>query len=190
VTSTLNTRRLRLRPLGPADARHFARLFGDDKDAVAMTVMLPDPCTEEEAGKWIARRVGGDLAGFAIERASDGLFVGAIGFAVEAEKIELGYGIGRPFWGHGYATEAVREIVRHARALGVRFVEACTFPSNPASARVLEKTGFTNHGRVTRNYPLRGGRRAVFRHVLDLTQTANRETSDEAAIGRSARSAA
>jgi len=168
TTLTLITRRLRLRPLEPADARHFARLFGDDRDAVAMTATLPDPCTVEEAGKWIARRQR-DSRGFAICRAGDGLFVGAIGFGLVVDRVELGYGIGRPFWGNGYATEAVREVILHARQVGVDVLEACTFPSNPASARVLDNNGFRNLGRVTRHYPLRGGRRAVFRYVLDLT---------------------
>ncbi|MDX9860977.1 MAG: GNAT family N-acetyltransferase [Rhodospirillales bacterium] len=167
MTPTLTTRRLLLRPLDPADARHFARLFGEDSDAIAMTATLPDPCTEEEAGKWIARRVR-DSHGFAICRAGDGVFVGAVGFGEVLDRIEMGYGIGRPFWGNGYATEAVREAVRHARAVGVAALEAYTFPTNPASARVLEKNGFKNMGRITRNYPLRGGQRAVFRYVLDM----------------------
>lgn len=167
MTTTLITRRLHLRPLEPTDARHFARLFGDDRDAIAMTATLPDPCTVEEAGKWILRRMR-DSQGFAICRAGDGVFVGAIGFGEVLDRIELGYGIGRPFWGNGFATEAVREAVRHAQTVGVAALEACTFPSNPASARVLEKNGFKNMGRITRNYPLRGGQRAVFRYVLDL----------------------
>ena len=132
-----------------------------------MTATLPDPCTEEEAGKWIARRTR-DSRGFAICRAGDGLFVGAIGFGEVLGRIELGYGIGRPFWGYGYATEAVRAVIRDARSLGVRSIEACTFLANPASARVLEKSGFENRGRITRNYPQRGGERAVYRYVLDL----------------------
>lgn len=165
----LTTRRLFLRPLAADDARHFARLFGGDADAVAMTATLPDPCTEEEVAKWLARRMR-DSTGFAICRTRDGLFVGAVGFGDVLGRIEMGYGIGRPFWGHGYATEAVRAVVGIARTLGVRALEAYTFPTNPASARVLEKSGFENRGRMTRNYPQRGGARAVHRYVLDLAE--------------------
>lgn len=167
MTTTLSTRRLHLRPLEPTDARYFVRLFGDDRDAIAMTATLPDLLTEDEAGKWITRRLR-DSRGFAITEAGGGLFIGAIGYGAVADRIELGYGIGRPFWGHGYATEAVREIVRYARTDGIRRLEACTFPANPASARVLEKNGCTNLGCIVRNHPLRGGERAVFHHVLDL----------------------
>lgn len=176
MSDALTTRRLSLRPLELSDARSFARLFGDDRDAVAMTANLPYPCTEEEAGKWIEKRTSGDSYGFAIHRQEDGLFVGAVGFGGPADGVELGYGIGRPFWGRGYATEAVRAVIAHARDLGVRSVEACTFPTNPASTRVLQKCGFENRGRTTRNYPERGGRRAVFHHVLTFSDAAGEET--------------
>jgi len=173
MTMTLTTRRLHLRPLEYTDARHFARLFGHDRDAIAMTATLPDLLNEEEAAKWIARRLR-DSKGFAICQAGDGLFIGAIGYGAVLDRIELGYGMGRPFWGHGYATEAVREVVRFARTDGISMIEACTFPSNPASARVLEKNGFKNLGRISRNYPQRGGQQAVFHHVLDLTKNPDR----------------
>lgn len=166
----LTTRRLFLRPLEAADARRFARLFGDDKDAVAMTATLPNPCTEEEAAKWIQRKIDGEAHVFAIFREKDELFVGAVGFSGTEELAELGYGIGRPFWGRGYATEAVRAVAAHARNSGFRMIEACTFRTNPASARVLEKSGFENIGRITRNYPERGGQRAVFHYVLEFNE--------------------
>ncbi len=166
--NALTTRRLLLRPLDPADARAFARLFGEDKDALAMSGVLPNPCTVEEAGKWIAERTGNVGHGFAIHRSGDDLFVGAIGFSGPSACVELGYGIGRPFWGAGYATESVRAVIDFARGLGIAAIEAFTFPTNAASARVLEKCGFANCGRVTRNYPQRGGQRSVFHHRLDL----------------------
>ncbi len=168
TNNALTTRRLLLRPLHQADARAFARLFGEDKDALAMSGVLPNPCTVEEAGKWIAERTAGDAYGFAIHRSTDDLFAGAIGFNGPPDCVELGYGIGRPFWGAGYATEAVRAVVAFADSLGITTLEAFTFPTNAASARVLEKSGFCNLGRMTRNYPQRGGQRSVFHHRIDL----------------------
>lgn len=170
MTETLATRRLTLRPLELTDAKLFARLFGDDRDAVAMTATLPNPCTEDEAHKWIERRIAGSSRGFAIHRQRDDLFVGAIGFDGTPDLVELGFGIGRPFWGRGYATEAVRAIIEHVWDLGIGSIEACTFRSNPASARVLEKCGFEDTGRTTRNYPRRGGQRAVHRHLLEMEE--------------------
>jgi RimJ/RimL family protein N-acetyltransferase len=170
MTETFETRRLKLRPLQLADARLFARLFGDDRDAVAMTTTLPNPCTEEEAHKWIERHSTGGNQGFAIHRLKDDLFVGAIRFDGTPDLVELGFGIGRPFWGRGYATEAVRGIVDYVWDLGIGSVEACTFKTNPASARILEKCGFQDMGRITRNYPQRGGQRAVHRYLLEMEE--------------------
>ena len=45
--------------------------------------------------------------------------------------------------------------------LGLRRLDAYSFVDNPASARVLEKAGFTDLGVITRNYPARGGQRDV-----------------------------
>jgi RimJ/RimL family protein N-acetyltransferase len=54
----------------------------------------------------------------------------------------MGYWIGRPFWGRGYATEACTALVDIARTLGLPSLEGSHFIDNPASARVLEKLGF------------------------------------------------
>lgn len=165
----LTTGRLRLRPLVPEDAAAIAGLLGPDPQAVRMTARIPEPCTEEAARQWIALRAAPEGRVFAIERRADGTFLGVIGFGGPPERTGLGYWIGRPFWGRGYATEAARCVLAHARALGVTAVEAETFPENPASARVLAKLGFERRGLVIRDYPLRGGRREVHHHVLVFT---------------------
>ena len=58
----------------------------------------------------------------------------------------MGYWIGRPYWGRGYATEACTALVDIARALGLGSLEGSHFVDNPASARVLEKLGFVPLG--------------------------------------------
>ena len=56
---------------------------------------------------------------------------------------ELGYWIGVPFWGLGYATEAARALIEYAFGeLGDEFLLAGARVSNPASRRVLKKCGF------------------------------------------------
>jgi RimJ/RimL family protein N-acetyltransferase len=56
-------------------------------------------------------------------------------------------------------------MIEYARDRGLRALEAFTFIENPASARVLDKAGFTDLGVARRNYPKRGGMRRV-RHYL------------------------
>jgi RimJ/RimL family protein N-acetyltransferase len=88
----------------------------------------------------------------------------------------VGYWIGRPHWGQGYATEALRLVILRARALGAQGLLAETFPENPASARVLAKCGFRDRGMGLRHYPARGGLCRVHIHVLHFaTLDAQRE---------------
>jgi len=61
----------------------------------------------------------------------------------EGPAPELGYWLGVPYWGRGYATEAVRALIDHAFAeLGHDALQAGARVTNPASRRVLEKCGF------------------------------------------------
>jgi RimJ/RimL family protein N-acetyltransferase len=167
MTDTLRSERLTLRRLALEDAAHFARLLGGDTESLHMMSQMPDPCTEAAAREWIEMRTGSGRI-FAILRSEDGEFLGAIGLGGSLEMLELGYWIGRPHWGQGYATEAVCAVVELARALGGIKMQAETFPHNPASARVLEKAGFKNIGKAVKDFPARGGLREVYQHVLDL----------------------
>ena len=75
-----------------------------------------------------------------------------------AESGTLGYWIGRPFAGRGYATAAVRAMVDHAfDELNLHRVEAACVPTNTASRRVLEKAGFTLEGQARAYLKINGG---------------------------------
>ena len=161
----IRTERLRLRPLALSDARPLARLLRGDAAAVRMTERLPEPCTEPAARDWIRCHRGPGEHAFAIETLGDGEFVGCISFSGAGEEAGLGYLVGRRFRNRGYATEAGRAVLDHARGLGIQAVVAETFPENPASARVLVKLGFTADGETERDLPLRGGRRHLLRFV-------------------------
>src|SRR4030095_5451360 len=101
---------------------------------------------------------------FATVRREDGEFLGAVGFVLLPEAAGLGYWLGRPFWGKGYATEAAGLALAHARALGATRAEAETFPENLASAHVLEKLGLRVRGEVLRDLPRRGGPRRLIQY--------------------------
>jgi [ribosomal protein S5]-alanine N-acetyltransferase len=157
----LESARLLLRPLALADARHFSALFDGDWDAVRRTGRMPYPPTERALRRWIAAHLGARNHAFLLVRKDDRAVLGGAGFGGSAEVAELGYSLGRAYWGRGYATEAVGAILDHARPLGLRRLDAYSFLDNPASARVLEKAGFTDLGVITRSYPARGGARDV-----------------------------
>lgn len=153
-----------LRPLEIEDAIHFERLLGDDPAALRQMAQMPVPCTEAAAAEWIATRLGPGAHIFGILQRSDESFVGVVGFGGDPAMPEMGYWIGKPYRGKGFATEAIASVVAHAGTLGVPRIHADTFLDNPASARVLAKAGFTTTGQVERLFPARGGRRDLLRH--------------------------
>ena len=148
----LRTERLVLRPFAIVDAAAVQHLAGDM--AVADTTLnIPYPYEDGMAGDWIAghkekfeRR---QEAIFAVTTADGGDLAGAAGLVVDApsDRAELGYWIGRPFWGRGYATEAARAVLAYAfGSLGLHRVCANHFARNPASGRVMVKIGMVKEG--------------------------------------------
>jgi len=165
TSTAIATARLDLRLLTVADAPHFVRLFEDDWEAVKQTGRMPYPVTEAAMRDWIELHAAGSSRTFLMIRREDEAPLGGVGFGGAGEVHELGYALGRPYWGQGYATEGVVAMIDHARTLGLRALEAFTFVENPGSARVLDKAGFTDLGVARRHYPTRGGMRRV-RHYL------------------------
>ena len=164
----ITTERLQLRLLTVDDAPHFVRLFENDWDAVKQTGRMPYPVTELAMRDWIALHATGSTRTFLMIRRDDGTALGGVGFGGVGRVHEIGYALGRAYWGHGYATEGVRAMVEHARTLGLKALEAFTFVENPASARVLSKAGFIDLGVARRDYPRRGGLRKVRHHLKRL----------------------
>lgn len=151
-SSTLRTTRLVLRPFEPRDAGDVERLAGE-RDIASTTVSIPHPYPPGAALAWIAThgpaRAEGRSATFAITLERTGELVGAMGFEVNPKNdwAELGYWIGKPYWGRGYATEALRALVPWAfEHFPLNRLQACHFTRNPASGRVMEKAGLTREG--------------------------------------------
>lgn len=111
---------------------------------------------------------------FLIFRRTDGdpQFVGTVGFGRRPSgETEFGYWIARAHWGRGYATEAGKAALAHARdSLRLKAVNAGHFLDNPASGRVLEKLGFRPTGIVAPRYSAGRGELAPCRvFELDLS---------------------
>lgn len=147
----LRTERLVLRPFYLGDAETVMTLAGD-RHVAAMTLTVPHPYELHHAEGWIesheAHRLAGTAAVFAVcERG--GRLVGAIGLEINKthERAELGYWIGPPYWGKGYATESSIETIRYGfEVLRLSRIHASRFGANPASGRVLEKAGMNREG--------------------------------------------
>ncbi|MBI5165098.1 MAG: GNAT family N-acetyltransferase, partial [Magnetospirillum sp.] len=168
----LLTARLRLRPLGPADEPELVRLL-DDWDVVRHTAAIPHPYTAADAAAFVAlmaeRRARRQGVALAMERSLDGRLVGCVGFGLDHDGTpELGFWVGRAFWGQGLATEALRRLIRHLLAdLGMPRVWASAHPDNHASIRVQERLGLGLAGVETVALPARGQSVAMPVRALD-----------------------
>jgi RimJ/RimL family protein N-acetyltransferase len=144
------TPRLLLRPGFPEDAPALAAAIADEGIVRNLSV-VPWPYGLRDAEAFLASPRDPVLPSFLIfERtASAPVLVGSCGLGRRPSgAVELGYWIGRPFWGRGFASEAGHALIEIARALGLRQIEASHFIDNPASARVLDKLGFESTGLI------------------------------------------
>jgi RimJ/RimL family protein N-acetyltransferase len=139
----LETERLALRPPRLEDAKALATLANDRRIA-ENTLRLPHPYALADAQAFITAANAGDDESVFLITARSGAILGACGIAaLDGETPEIGYWLGVPFWGNGYATEAARALIDHAFGdLGYEVLQGGARVSNPASRRVLEKCGF------------------------------------------------
>jgi [ribosomal protein S5]-alanine N-acetyltransferase len=175
VTS-IRTPRLLLRGPELADASRISLLAGD-YDVASMTGTIPHPYSEKQAAEWLASVLGGE-EGVVFVIARSGTLIGCTGYRAFAnDHAELGYWIGKPYWGMGYATEAVRALVTHAFATdGFDYLTVGHFSDNPASARVIAKVGFTPQGKEVRDCAARDEKAHCLIYRLDRA-TARAELS-------------
>jgi ribosomal-protein-alanine N-acetyltransferase len=148
----LATRRLRLRAPLPQDAEALLSILGDPE--VTRYHNVPTFTTLADAQgaiERLARRLAAlDTIRWAIEREGHAEMIGTVGllrFDFEQRRAEVGYEIGRRWWGQGFAPEAAAAVVRYGfTVMGLHRIEAGVLPGNDASVRVLQKLGFVEEG--------------------------------------------
>jgi RimJ/RimL family protein N-acetyltransferase len=139
-----------LRPFHADDAPAAHRVYSDpDVMRYVATGPLPDETmTARLLQDYMAhQRAWGYSFWAVVERESDTLIGDAGLYRTPAGEVELGYTLGRPWWGRGYATEAAGTWLETAfTRLGIAEVVALAEPANAASLRVLEKVGMRRDG--------------------------------------------
>lgn len=163
----LVTERLVMRPPHVDDVPDLASL-ANNRRVAEMLARMPHPYGEAEARAFIAaaaeRRFG---CVHALTLADNGAFVGCAGLNPTDRGLELGYWIGEPFWGRGYATEAAQALVDLAfRATTIDVLNVSSRVINPASRRVIHKCGFQYAGQGMLN-SIVAGQVPVERYHLD-----------------------
>jgi len=116
---------------------------------------FPHPYTLRDARTWLDMVIGiKPVTSFAIAVGDEA--VGGIGFTLQPDvahrSAEIGYWLGEEFWGRGIATDALKAVTRYAFAnFDICRIFAHVFEWNGASARVLEKAGYSFEGRLRKS---------------------------------------
>jgi RimJ/RimL family protein N-acetyltransferase len=145
-----------LREWSTDDAPALAALANDRRIWLGLRDAFPHPYALDDAHRFIGMASAmSPRTYFAI--VASGALAGGIGYTLheDVERIgaEVGYWLGVEFWGRGIATAAVRELTRLAftRHPDLRRLYAIPYATNAASARVLEKAGYTREGTLREN---------------------------------------
>jgi RimJ/RimL family protein N-acetyltransferase len=141
IVPVLATARLVLRAPRCSDVKAIASLANDRRIA-ANTARIPHPYGIEDAEQFVAavnKREGEACFVIMLECAP----IGVCSVDLREDGPEVGYWVGVPYWGRGFATEAVRALIDHAFGdLEHDTLISGARVNNPASRRVLEKCGF------------------------------------------------
>jgi RimJ/RimL family protein N-acetyltransferase len=141
IVPVLATARLVLRAPRRSDVKAIAS-FANDRRIAANTARIPHPYGIEDAEQFIAavnKREGEACFVIMLECAP----IGVCSVDLREDGPEVGYWLGVPYWGRGFATEAVRALIDHAFGdLEHETLISGARVNNPASRRVLEKCGF------------------------------------------------
>lgn len=152
-TKVLETERLRLRPFKASDAENMYKNWASDAE---VTRYLTWPAHESVKGTrallelWEKEADSPSTYQWCIELKETGEAIGSIGSAhlyEHIEAVEVGYCIGKAFWGKGIMSEALRAVRDFLFAEAeVNRVEACHDTNNPVSGKVMEKCGLRFEG--------------------------------------------
>ena len=147
-TPTLETKRLLLRPFKQEDAMAVFECWESDPD-VAKYMFWTSHNDIEKTRQWLAFEIEqidkDDWYRFALVLKETNELIGTalIYYEEEVQSWEIGYNLGKKYWGKGYATEAVRQVISFAvEELQISEIVGRYAKENPASGRVMEKLGF------------------------------------------------
>lgn len=167
LPATIRTARLVLATPTLAHVPEMA-ILANNEAIHAVLARLPHPYGESD-GRFFVENIARGGAEFAWAIELDGAFIGVMGLHLLPGRLpELGYWLGEPHWGQGYATEAAQAVVSAARAAGAVALRSRALTHNHASRNVLKKIGFIEVGEgVEPNHNLAGQTMTLMRLEFD-----------------------
>lgn len=169
----LETERLILRPWEDSDAENLY-VYAKDPEVGPIAGWPPHKSVDESRN--VIKTVFSASEAYAICLKADGKAIGAIELKLNGhtdmtdrdDECELGYWLGKPFWGKGIMPEAAREMIRHGfEDLNMSAIWCGYYEGNAKSKRVQEKCGFA-YVRTTEglDVPLMGEKRTGHSSIL------------------------
>ena len=137
------------------DASSIAKYADNRKIWMNLRDAFPHPYSLQDAEKFVSRVIGTNpITIFAIATQTEA--IGSIGLTIGTDvhryTAEMGYWLAEPYWGKGIMTQAVKRLISYGtHDLRLHRIFAEPYTTNPASARVLEKAGFTCEGILRSN---------------------------------------
>ena len=159
-----------LRPWRVGDEPALVKYANNRNIWINVADVFPHPYTMEDAVAWLQLQQDRDPpTEFAIANAEEA--IGGIGLRPQGDihrrSAAVGYWLGEPFWGQGIVTHALHAMTEYAFAtFDLVRLYATVKEWNPASARVLEKCGFTLEARMRRSFTKDGKTGDLFLYAL------------------------
>ncbi|PWW25565.1 RimJ/RimL family protein N-acetyltransferase [Cytobacillus oceanisediminis] len=160
---TLEANHIILRRLTLDDAEKVEE-YASDYDVAKTTLNIPHPYPKGAAKEFITSILeaekNGKIAIFAITLKENNSLIGLINISGPNvnRRAEIGYWIGKPFWGKGYGTEAAKAVIKYGfEEMNHNRIYALAFTDNPGSWRIMEKAGMKHEG-VFRQHAVRDGK--------------------------------
>ncbi|WP_249977979.1 GNAT family N-acetyltransferase [Vreelandella olivaria] len=159
---TIKTGRLVLRPLKLTDAEALLTIFSDPDVMkywnTAPWNSLEDAMSFIKESTAAMDRQESITLGIMLEATSE-LIGKCMLFSYESEskRAEIGFGIGKQYWGYGFVSEAGEALIKYGfESLGLRRIEAEIDPENISSGRALERLGFIKEGLLRQRWEING----------------------------------
>ena len=159
---TINTSRLSLRSISAADVDDFYEIYSNPE--VMRYWSTPPLPNREAASKLMGEIHEGfkrrELLKWGIALGTDDTLIGSVTLFhpdFTHRRAEIGYALGRPYWGMGYMQETLKAVLTHAfEDLNFHRIEADVDPRNAASVKTLERLGFQREGYLRERWQVNG----------------------------------
>lgn len=147
VLPTIKTSRLILRNLRESDIPNIVEM-ANDPEIASTTLNIASPYTRKNAIQWLKVAelglINKDHLIFAIALSPGDQLIGGIGLRINKRHhhAEVGFWIGKPYWKNGYASEALKEILKYGlQEMKLHKIFGHHMKNNPGSGKVMMKSG-------------------------------------------------